>query len=57
MIEQQDTDREPDVNAPLIILPPSPFWLLQLHVPEGQCTPFTHMMLWAWQFQRTQGDA
>jgi hypothetical protein len=50
-------EREPDVSPTTIILPPDPFWPLRLDVPVGGCTSFVHMMLWAWQFQRTQGDA
>lgn len=57
MIELVHEDREPEVSPTTIILPPDPFWLLRIDVPAGGCTPFVHMMLWAWQFQRAQGDA
>lgn len=50
-------DNEPVVSPTTIILPPDPYWPLRLHVARGECTSFVHMMLWAWQFQRTQGEA
>jgi hypothetical protein len=58
MIELVHSDHSAPVVTPTtIILPPDPYWLLRIPVALGECTPFTHMMLWAWQFQRTQGEA